>query len=75
MQSIVDMPVSFLCVRCQTIKRELWGRNSGIVVSRNYVYSLGYTETLRGIRDGYDSNAYTSRQSFRMEYERRFLGS
>lgn len=70
MNSIIDLPVSFRCVRCDTVKRELWGRNTGEVVSRFYQYNLGYTQVLHMIEYGENT---TRRQAFRMEYERRFL--
>ena len=35
-------PHTFRCARCDTERREVWGTNTGELVSRNYVYTQGY---------------------------------
>lgn len=41
-ETLIDRPISFRCVECGTIRRDVWKRNSGELLARAYVYPEGY---------------------------------
>lgn len=62
-ENLIDQPVSWLCPRCGSVRRELWNRNTGKVEGRRYVYSEGYNQLKLDLDLG------VSRvEHFRMEY-------
>lgn len=59
--------IGFRCLRCPTIKLELWSEYTGELLTRRYEHPEGYSldhEVLEDARDVYG----TMRQSMRIEY-------
>lgn len=59
--------ILFRCMRCPTIKKELWGEHSGEMLTRTYEYPEGYSVDHETLEDAVDVYG-TMRQSFRIEY-------